>query len=207
MEQDINESFDWCNVFKAALPPVRDQGNSRICWAITAGDLVGSSLAIQRGEDNFIHLAWEELVEEVPKTRKTPPKPGFEGCSTINRGLLYIRDVGIGIKGHPNKKVKIQMIQSLKDASEDQILQAIRKQPLGGATQLCWEFKKFSGNGVFEGSNCEADFKHAFLIVGYGIENGIKYYKIQNSWGTAWGEGGYAKIRRDLVTNISFPVL
>ncbi|KAK2972177.1 hypothetical protein RJ640_030722 [Escallonia rubra] len=110
-----------------------------------------------------------------------------------------------GIKGI--LKVKIQRIQSLKDASEDEILQAIRKQPLGGATQLCWEFKKFSGNGVFEGANYKVKEKHTFLVVGYGIENGIKYYKIQNSWGTAWGEGGYAKIRRDLVTNISFPVL
>jgi hypothetical protein len=36
------------------------------------------------------------------------------------------------------------------------------------------------------------------LLVGYGTDyGGTPYWKIRNSWGTNWGEWGYAKIRRN----------
>lgn len=37
---------------------------------------------------------------------------------------------------------------------------------------------------------------HSIVLVGYGIENGIEYWVIRNSWGDDWGEQGYMKVRK-----------
>ena len=38
---------------------------------------------------------------------------------------------------------------------------------------------------------------HSVLIIGYGTEKGINYFIVKNSYGTRWGEKGYARIKRD----------
>ena len=37
---------------------------------------------------------------------------------------------------------------------------------------------------------------HAVNIIGYGSENGTAYWTVQNSYGAAWGEKGYFRVRR-----------
>ncbi|VDO19293.1 unnamed protein product [Heligmosomoides polygyrus] len=38
---------------------------------------------------------------------------------------------------------------------------------------------------------------HAVKIIGWGVQNGTKYWTVANSWNTDWGEdGGYFRILR-----------
>jgi len=70
-------------------------------------------------------------------------------------------------------------------------------------------FENFYGSGVFQSNACKncrnADGSvnnfncpqnHDITIVGYGEENGVKFWKLKNSWGIGWGERGFAKILR-----------
>lgn len=54
----------------------------------------------------------------------------------------------------------------------------------------------FYEKGIFTG-NCPVSINHAVVIVGMGEENGVKYWKIRNSWGSQWGEKGYLRLQRE----------
>jgi len=36
---------------------------------------------------------------------------------------------------------------------------------------------------------------HAIKILGWGNESGLDYWLVANSWGAAWGEEGYFRIK------------
>lgn len=56
--------------------------------------------------------------------------------------------------------------------------------------------------GIFEDTTGEMDIDHDISIVGWGVEDGKKYWLIRNSWGTHWGEHGFFKLIRG-VNNIA----
>ncbi|KAI5715848.1 hypothetical protein M8J77_023651 [Diaphorina citri] len=50
--------------------------------------------------------------------------------------------------------------------------------------------------GVYQHTVGEMSGGHAVKIIGWGVEDGVKYWLCVNSWGELWGDGGLFKIRR-----------
>jgi len=52
---------------------------------------------------------------------------------------------------------------------------------------------------VYRDPTCKKDFyslNHEMVIVGYGVSGTTPFWIVRNTWGTNWGERGYALIRR-----------
>ena len=71
---------------------------------------------------------------------------------------------------------------------------AIAKQPVSVTIDAGeYPFQHYFG-GIITDPTCGTALDHAVLAVGYGVENGVEYYLVRNSWGADWGEDGYVRI-------------
>jgi len=82
-------------------------------------------------------------------------------------------------------------------SNETQMLAWLQHAPLSVSVAAgTHAFGTYQG-GIINGSDCNAtSVDHAVLLVGFGQDptSGMKYWKLKNSWGPAYGEGGYFRL-------------
>lgn len=66
----------------------------------------------------------------------------------------------------------------------------------GGMAAILFPWLQFYKNGVANPKKCTTNLDHAVLLVGFGEDNGVKYWTVKNSWGTSFGEDGYFRLIR-----------
>ncbi|KAK7584068.1 hypothetical protein V9T40_005031 [Parthenolecanium corni] len=64
------------------------------------------------------------------------------------------------------------------------------------ATVKVYEDFMYYRSGIYQYTTGEQLGGHAVKIIGWGVENGVKYWLCVNSWGSSWGENGFFKIKR-----------
>lgn len=50
--------------------------------------------------------------------------------------------------------------------------------------------------GIYEDTTGDQNIVHDISVVGYGEENGEKFWTVRNSWGSHWGESGFVRVVR-----------
>lgn len=61
---------------------------------------------------------------------------------------------------------------------------------------ILWPWLQHYKKGIANPRWCSDSIDHGVLLVGFGEENGMKYWIVKNSWGPKWGEAGYFRMIR-----------
>lgn len=49
--------------------------------------------------------------------------------------------------------------------------------------------------GIYSEYIWNIQLNHAIAVVGWGVEDGVEFWRVRNSWGVMWGEEGYFRIK------------
>jgi hypothetical protein len=201
--------IDWKSKF---LNP-RDQTQCGSCWAFSAAGTIEANWAIKNNlsPENYFHLSTQQLVDCDTNSG------GCNGGSSVLAMSSYGVRNGLipessypytNVKGTCNTasinnattKVKLASITNCTDCTIEKWYSLLQQGPIVISSYVTnnWFYYK---KGIFSVANCNTtSSNHAIIAVGWGVEkdsNGsdVEYTVIRNSWGTAWGEAGYMRIK------------
>ena len=99
-------------------------------------------------------------------------------------------------KFDPSKVVgKIRSYGEINSQDCDGLLHALSNQPVSVAVAA--NALQFYQGGVFNNPRCGTQVNHGASLIGYGGSGNQEFWILRNSWGTDWGEQGYARLFRD----------
>ena len=199
------QSLDWRE--KGAVTGVKDQGSCGSCWAFSVIQAQESQWAKVKGE--LPSLSEQNLVDCC--TECSGCSGGDEWCSyqyvidnqdglwnteddypytAIDGSCKFQKDKGVcQVKGW-YRPTTTQNEDELAEklVSDGVVSVAIDASP--------WSFQLYT-SGIYDEPSCMPEaLDHAVGLVGYGAEDGVKYWIIRNSWGAFWGEDGYIRMVR-----------
>jgi C1A family cysteine protease len=207
---NLPESIDWRD--KGAVTSVKDQGQCGSCWSFSSTGSAESSWFISKNE--LLNLSEQQLVDCASGR-------GYYnlGCNggEMDSAFKYLITNGqcsdteypytSGVTQTSGDCKKCQTVAHFSSCSDvksnDQLSlkNAVNIQSVSVAIEADTRYFQFYSGGVLDSVNCGTNLDHGVLVVGYGVEDGQKYWIVKNSWGVDWGENGYIRIARSDSTN------
>ena len=196
----IPDSWDW--VEQGAVTPIKNQGSCGSCWSFSATGAMEGAYFIK--SQSLVSLSEQQLVD----CSSTIGNMGCNGGS-MNASFMYANQYGMelettypytGVTGTCSYNsssvvsgLTVSKYVNVSSDNSDQLKAAVYQQPVSIAIDAM-DIMNYS-SGIYTGS-CGTSLDHGVLVVGYGSENGVDYWKIKNSWGDNWGEDGYFRLQR-----------
>eukprot|EP00850_Spirogloea_muscicola_P018575 SM000172S03048 [mRNA] locus=s172:45689:49012:+ [translate_table: standard] len=191
-------AVDWR--LRGVLTAVKNQGQCESCWAMASADVVASAWAISTG--TLLDLSAQQLCDCESGSCCNGGWPEFALDYVVTNGGLdsaadYPYTAANGTcdtARNARAAASITSWEIIPSISMRSLQQAVANQPVIAYVDASTpDFQGYTG-GIYMG-NCTANPNHAVLVVGYGTEtSGQFFWLIKNSWGTAWGEGGYMRL-------------
>lgn len=209
------------------LPPIGNQGQTGTCVAWACGYYQRSGLQAIRNNytgsqlnNSSRQFSPKDLFWSIPIGKKNDDCNGtrFENAydKLLQRGVATMQTVPFQNLGDCSSnpmsswtseagQYKIESYRELPLTVEAIKSKLAEKRPLTFGAMMRNGFYSWRGSGVMRAAdilNGQQGGGHAMSIVGYDDAKGA--FRIANSWGTNWGDNGFAWIDYNLMTNPQF---
>lgn len=177
----IPDKVDW--VAQGAVNPVRDQGRMGDSVKISYIQMIEGS-AKASGKYPLIKLSIQQLTDCATDTNIEDYilKNGLESEENYKPGKPCGYDPSrIAVKVHSFGQIKV---------GEEYLKNQTSFRPV----RVCVDATAFQNyrSGIL--SSCGTQINHCLELVGYDFTASVPYWRLQNMWGTNWGESGYIRI-------------
>lgn len=199
-------SIDWSTRLSSGSH-ILDQGSCGSCWAIAAQGAIELQVALLTNKS--LALSAQGMLGCTANPDECGGTGGCEGA-TPDLAFKWAKENGVHLlssqaytasshcpksflKAQP--EVRIQGFVHLKDNSARKAMAAlVTAGPLTVGVEASGWMSYVSG--IFDSCGVDATVDHAVLMVGYGSDSRLPYWKIRNSWGQGFGEEGFIRLRR-----------
>nr|XP_021190827.2 uncharacterized peptidase C1-like protein F26E4.3 [Helicoverpa armigera] len=212
--------FDSRQHWKNYISPVVDQGWCGSDWAVSVATIISDRFAIQSNGAEKVTLSPQSLLSCNLKQQQGchgghidtawifaknhglvdeecfPYQAKVTNCPLKKRGNL-LTDRCRPVVPQRTSRYKVGPPGRL-GKEIDIMFDIMQSGPVQAIMTVYQDFFHYR-DGIYRRSrfgNNELKGLHSVRVVGWGEENGDKYWIVANSWGTSWGEDGYFRIAR-----------
>ncbi|CAF1232979.1 unnamed protein product [Rotaria sordida] len=218
LENDYPKNFDWTSLNYRVVTDAKNQGACNTCTFFTVVGALESAYAIKH-QSNAIPLSEQQLIDCSMPNRggcwasnfgdsldyliQNPKRPLATEAQYPYQGL---RDTNFYPQACADRLFQrlgathlFESKESYHDAwdtiNDDLLMRLVSKGPIAVAINA--DFMGGYGGGVYRGP-CPPHVNHAVLLTGWGTDQqtGVPFWRVKNSWGTGWGENGFARFER-----------
>ena len=196
------ESLDWRD--KGVVNGIKDQAQCGSCWAFSTVQAIESADAISTGTlQSFSEQNLVDCVTSCFGCNGGLMTEAFQyvidnqnGQWCLESDYVYKAVDGICQFSKYSHVGSISKYVNVNEGDEDDLAAKCEQYgPVAVAIDASnWSFQLYHG-GIYDESSCSpSNLDHGVGCVGYGSEDGTKYWIVRNSWGTSWGEKGYIRM-------------
>jgi len=198
----LPDAIDW--TARGAVTEVKNQKSCGSCWTFSATGALEGAWQIATG--NLVSLSEQQLVD-----CDTDGNEGCQGGAMVNAfdylqsnpactesSYPYEAQEGTCRQSTCTVGIPDGKVQGFKDVPQQDmnaLMEAVAQQPVAVAIEADQVAFQLYGEGILT-QGCGSKLDHGVLLVGYGTDDGVDYWKVKNSWGAGWGEAGYIRLAR-----------
>jgi cathepsin B len=212
-EFDSRTNWPQCDTMK----DIRNQKHCGSCWAFGAAEAMSDRQCVHKGE--VVRLSAEDInsCSKSSYARCGDCNGGQPGCAWVywvNIGVVSDEcapytagnDTSMvtpacpnSCPGNPSLDWNTDKRKGSKSytivGEENMKAELSTNGPFEVAFTVYADFMSYS-SGIYHHTTGGFEGGHAVKLIGYGAENGEKFWTCANSWNTDWGEKGYFRILR-----------